>query len=158
MDLAKGDYVKCQDLTPQPSYGMDRANLIAASICSTFSFRSMVILSINNSFRIVTMVSKFATHLFGKPSSGPRATSTGMPLIRVVTSATDIALLIVYASSRERRMTGRRPRGGGNFAHQTSPFRITIPLERKRSLKPFPKPLHPQGFLELFYNRLHKSL
>lgn len=50
-------------------YGMDRPNFMAALICSIFSFPRTVILSINNSFRIVTMVSKFTTHFFGNPFS-----------------------------------------------------------------------------------------
>jgi len=73
---------------------MDRANFIALLICSIFSFRRTVILSINNSFLIVAMVSKFTTHLLGRPSSGPRITSTGIPLIVEVTSATVTAFLI----------------------------------------------------------------
>lgn len=80
-------------ITEKSFYGMDRANFIAALICSIFSFRRRAILSINNSFRIVTMVSKFTTHLLGRPSSGSRATSTGIPLIVEVTSATVTAFL-----------------------------------------------------------------
>src|SRR5713101_2959315 len=57
--------------------------------------------------------------------------------MRVVTGATITIDRTAYASSRESRITGRRPVGGGSSAHQTSPrFTPRVP-EQEASFRSY---------------------
>ena len=93
----------------------------AASTALSFSESSLARRSPRLARAIVTMISRFTTQGRGRPSSGPKGTSEGIPRILVVSGATRTSCRMAYASSRYRRRTGRLPAGGVRSAHHISP-------------------------------------
>ena len=72
------------------------------------------------SFGSGSMLSKFAAHRRGRPWAGPRGTSVGMSLTRVVTGATRIVVSRGRTELLVSTTTGRRL-SPGTSANQTSP-------------------------------------